>query len=118
MILVTKHRTIAALLFLALFAGPFRASAQTCGMTTPVRTMDCSADCCAKMKACLLAQQNPVKPSATAKAAQPSVPMVPPVLHEAVAPMFDAPLRPTHFLIAQAPAHSAPALALFCSLLI
>jgi hypothetical protein len=116
--IVTKHGTIAALVFLAVFTAPFAASAQTCSMTMPVRAMDCSADCCAKMKSCVRPQENPVKPTATATAAQPPVVMIAPVLHEVVPPTFDAPLRASHFLLVQAPAHSPAPLALSCSLLI
>ncbi|MBA3830746.1 MAG: hypothetical protein H0X34_02405 [Chthoniobacterales bacterium] len=115
---VTKHGTIAALVFLALFPASFHASAQTCGMTMPTRTMDCSADCCAKTKSCILAPQNPVQPSATATALQSSFVMIAPVLHAVLAPIFDAPRRSTQFLIAQGLAHSPPPLALFCTLLI
>jgi hypothetical protein len=116
---VTKQAGIVALLFLALFSAPLLASAQTCGLAMPVRTtMDCSADCCAKMKSCVLPQQNPAQATATAKAAQPSVVMTAPVFDELLAPVPVQPFRPARFVAAQGPAHSPSPLALSCTLLI
>src|SRR3981081_2822719 len=81
---VTKQVTTVALLCLALFSAASHTSAQRCAMTMPARTMDCSADCCAKMKSCVLPQQNPVQPSATAEAVQRSFVMIAPILNEGV----------------------------------
>ncbi len=114
---MTRRLIIAVLLVMTLLSVPFAAPATACAR--PMRTtLSSNCDCCATMKSCLLPQQNPVRPTATAETAQQAVVMIPPVLHVLQTPAFEVPFRRVDFLIASAPAHSAPRAVLFCTFLI
>jgi hypothetical protein len=92
--------------------------AQTCGMSVPKAPTTKCIDCCATMKSCVLAQQNPAQPTAAGETAPHWVTLIAPVLRELLSPAIPALSRPVYFAPAQPLAPSPSRFALFCTFLI